>query len=137
MSNVQELLVKKVVKTVVKTVVEAECKRQLPKLVGKGLAKRALKGGVVTAAASAVVSQGEHVVELARGRITTEQWRERALTSACGDGLEFAGSAVGGMIGTAVFPGVGTVIGTMAGSKLGGLAGRALGKQVAAHLERA
>ena len=71
------------------------------------------------------------------GRITQQEFKERAQRKSVSAACSLTGSTAGAVIGSAVFPVVGTIVGSMVGGIVGGVAGGAFGSFSITYSRRA
>ena len=71
------------------------------------------------------------------GKISQQEFKERAQHKSVGAACSLTGSTAGAVIGSAIFPGVGTIVGSMVGGIVGGVAGGAFGSFSITYSRRA
>lgn len=89
-----------------------------------------LRGNVVAATASMIITTGPDIIDAFRGRISISQLFKNTTVSAAGVAGGLGGAAAGAAIGTTIFPGIGTTIGGILGGIIGGLGGSKAGKGI-------
>jgi hypothetical protein len=74
-------------------------------------------------AVQVAATMGKSVIELASGRMSSEEFVRHVTKDGCMLALSMTGSNLGAILGTAVFPGVGTLVGGLVGGMVSSMLG--------------
>lgn len=99
-------------------------------------AARILRSQALTAGVTIILLSLDDIVEILRGRISSQQLLKNLAVATAGVAGGYAGSIIGGAAGSAVAPGAGTAVGTVLGSVvIGGAIGYGTEKILGVFIE--